>query len=254
MVLHELPEPAIDGPRWRRRSGCSGPAASWSSLENRLIGDPFRDQILEWYSQLIDEPFWEPFRHLNLPAKARATGLRRGDGRAVVRPGIGPGARGRPPIDSFTPWGLMPGTQGLTPRPDEDAHRHGRRPSFPAPPACSTAAIPTAWQGWCMPLLIEVADLSERHPPGRRARLAGDAPRRTDAAAVPGPRRRPGRPGAGGGLIVSNPTRGPARARPAPPSAGAFPAAGVNFSATERASCRPSGCGRRRSRPPATGR
>lgn len=105
MVLHELPEPAIDAVLAEAHRVLR-PGGWLVTLENRLIGDPFRDQILAWYSQLIDEPFWEPFRHLDLPAKARAAGF----AEATQEPWYAPGQTPEQEADPdrfFTPWGLM---------------------------------------------------------------------------------------------------------------------------------------------------
>ncbi|MCC6008574.1 MAG: class I SAM-dependent methyltransferase [Rhodobacteraceae bacterium] len=74
MVLHELPASAIAN----TLAECFRvlrPGGRLVMLENRLIGDPFRDTLLKWYSQLIDEPYWEPFRHLDLPGMCREAGF-----------------------------------------------------------------------------------------------------------------------------------------------------------------------------------
>lgn len=105
MVLHELPEAAIEATLAEAHRVLK-PGGLLVTLENRLIGDPFRDQILEWYSQLIDEPFWEPFRHLNLPAKARAAGFAEATQEPWYAPGSTP-AQEADPYRFFTPWGLM---------------------------------------------------------------------------------------------------------------------------------------------------
>lgn len=74
MVLHEMPASAIAN-TLRECLRVLRPGGRLVMLENRLIGDPFRDTLLKWYSQLIDEPYWEPFRHLDLPAMCREAGF-----------------------------------------------------------------------------------------------------------------------------------------------------------------------------------
>ncbi len=74
MVLHEMPASAIAN----TLAECHRvlrPGGRLVMLENRLIGDPFRDTLLKWYSQLIDEPYWEPYRHLDLAAMCRDAGF-----------------------------------------------------------------------------------------------------------------------------------------------------------------------------------
>ncbi|MEM7446219.1 MAG: hypothetical protein AAF414_23060, partial [Pseudomonadota bacterium] len=42
---------------------------------NRWLGDPFRDTLLRWYSQIIDEPYSVPYRDLDIPAMASKAGF-----------------------------------------------------------------------------------------------------------------------------------------------------------------------------------
>lgn len=112
MVMHEMPATAI------RRTLAEAyrvlrPGGTLAMLENRLIGDPFRDTLLKWYSQLIDEPYWEGFRHLDIAAEARAAGF---DGARLDKWYIagtdGPAAEADP-RRWCTPWGRLTATKGL---------------------------------------------------------------------------------------------------------------------------------------------
>lgn len=74
MVLHELPESAIRN-TLAEAFRVLRPGGKLVMLENRLIGDPFRDTLLKWYSELIEEPYWEPFRHLDIVGACLAAGF-----------------------------------------------------------------------------------------------------------------------------------------------------------------------------------
>lgn len=111
MVLHEMPESAI------RRAFAEAhrvlrPGGTLVTLENRLIGDPFRDTLLKWYSELIDEPYWEPFRHTDIEEVARTAGF--DDARLdkwYLAGTDGPAAEADP-RRWCTPWGRLVAVKG----------------------------------------------------------------------------------------------------------------------------------------------
>jgi SAM-dependent methyltransferase len=104
MVLHEMPADAIAA----TLAECHRvlrPGGRLVMLENRLIGDPFRDTLLKWYSQLIDEPYWEPYRHLDLPGMCRAAGFAQAVQEKWYLAGTDGPAAEADPRRWCTPWG-----------------------------------------------------------------------------------------------------------------------------------------------------
>lgn len=104
MVLHEMPASAIANTLAECRRVLK-PGGRLVMLENRLIGDPFRDTLLKWYSQLIDEPYWEPYRHLDIVAMCREAGFAEAwQDRWYLAGTDGPAAEADP-RRWCTPWG-----------------------------------------------------------------------------------------------------------------------------------------------------
>jgi ubiquinone/menaquinone biosynthesis C-methylase UbiE len=111
MVLHEMPEAAIRNSfteAWR----VLRPGGKLITLENRLIGDPFRDTLLKWYSELIDEPYWEPFRHLDIEELARDQGFQKTRFEKWYLAGTDGPAAEADPRRWCTPWGQMIAEKG----------------------------------------------------------------------------------------------------------------------------------------------
>lgn len=105
MVLHEMPESAIRA-ALRECTRVLKPGGRLAMLENRLIGDPFRDTLLKWYSQLIDEPYWEPYRHMDLPGACADAGLVEAETRSWYLANTGGPEAEADPRRWCTPWGL----------------------------------------------------------------------------------------------------------------------------------------------------
>ncbi|MEM7445987.1 MAG: class I SAM-dependent methyltransferase, partial [Pseudomonadota bacterium] len=74
MVLHEMPAEAI-ATSFAEAARVLKPGGTLVTLENRWLGDPFRDTLLRWYSQIIDEPYSVPYRDLDIPAMASKAGF-----------------------------------------------------------------------------------------------------------------------------------------------------------------------------------
>jgi hypothetical protein len=74
-------------------------------LENRLIGDPLRDWLLGWHSQSIAEPYWMPFRAMDIVQAARDAGFRHAAQRKWYAPGSPPEAEADP-NRWFIPWAI----------------------------------------------------------------------------------------------------------------------------------------------------
>ena len=74
MALHELPRESIfivlrEAHRLLR------PGATFAALENRLIGDPLRDVLGAYHSDVIVEPYMNPFRGSEFAEYANAAGF-----------------------------------------------------------------------------------------------------------------------------------------------------------------------------------
>ena len=113
MVLHEMPESAIRN-TFAEALRVLRPGGTLLMLENRLLGDPFRDTLLKWYSQLIDEPYWEGFRHLDIAEVARDAGFAEAQlDKWYIAGTDGPAAEADPRRWS-TPWGLLTAKKART--------------------------------------------------------------------------------------------------------------------------------------------
>lgn len=111
MVLHEMPEQAIRN-SFAEAYRVLRPGGQLITLENRLIGDPFRDTLLKWYSELIDEPYWEPFRHLDIEQAARSSGFQKTRFEKWYLSGTDGPAAEADPRRWCTPWGRMIAEKG----------------------------------------------------------------------------------------------------------------------------------------------
>lgn len=104
MVLHEMPAEAI-ATALAEAARVLKPGGTLVTLENRWLGDPFRDTLLTWYSQLIDEPYSVPYRNLGMPRMARDAGF----ASAETRPWYMTGTSPEMEADKrkwFTPWAV----------------------------------------------------------------------------------------------------------------------------------------------------
>lgn len=81
------------------------PGGLFVALENRLLGDPLRDLLGAYHSDVIQEPFMNRFRGSNFASYASAAGLA-----ATVQPwympGAVPGAENNP-RQWATPWAML---------------------------------------------------------------------------------------------------------------------------------------------------
>lgn len=108
MVLHEMPAPAIHR-AMTEADRVLRPGGTLAVLENRLIGDPLRDVLGAWHSDIIEEPFANPFRAERFDDFAMSAGLA---ARVVAwyPPGVQPGSE----LDRnryTTPWSLLVATK-----------------------------------------------------------------------------------------------------------------------------------------------
>ena len=111
MCMHEMPADAIrntliEAHRLLR------PGGMLVMLENRLVGDPFRDTLLKWYSQLIDEPYWEGFRQLDIAGEARDAGFAEARLDKWYIAGTDGPAADADPRRWCTPWGKLTAIKG----------------------------------------------------------------------------------------------------------------------------------------------
>lgn len=111
MVLHEMPEAAIKQ-SFAEACRVLRPGGTLVTLENRLIGDPFRDTLLKWYSELIDEPYWEPYRHIALTDMAQEVGFAKNRFEKWYIAGTDGPAAEADPRRWCTPWGQLIAEKG----------------------------------------------------------------------------------------------------------------------------------------------
>lgn len=102
MTLHELPMDAI------RRSFDEAlrvlrPGGVLIALENPLVGEPLRDVLTQYHSQIIVEPFHYDFRRSDMANLARQAGFAEAETRAWSPFGDKPGTAASP-RSWVTPW------------------------------------------------------------------------------------------------------------------------------------------------------
>lgn len=111
MALHEMPLDSIDA-TLAEAHRVLAPGGMLVTLENRLLGDPLRDVLGAWHSDIIAEPYMNPFRATDLAARARAAGFD-AEMRAWYPPGATPGGEYDPERWS-SPWRLMLAAKQVT--------------------------------------------------------------------------------------------------------------------------------------------
>jgi ubiquinone/menaquinone biosynthesis C-methylase UbiE len=105
MSLHELPLDAIHRALTEAHR-ILRPGGTLAALENRLIGDPLRDVLGAWHSDVIAEPYMNPFRAQDFGVLARGAGFDTVEVSNWYPPGASPGAE-YDPANWSSPWSLL---------------------------------------------------------------------------------------------------------------------------------------------------
>jgi ubiquinone/menaquinone biosynthesis C-methylase UbiE len=105
MSLHELPLDAVNRTLTEARRVLR-PGGVFAALENRLIGDPLRDVLGAWHSDVIAEPYMNPFRAQDFAALARDAGFESVRVTNWYPPGAAPGSE-HDPANWSSPWSLL---------------------------------------------------------------------------------------------------------------------------------------------------
>jgi SAM-dependent methyltransferase len=105
MSLHELPLDAIHRALAEARRVLR-PDGVLAALENRLVGDPLRDVLGACHSDVIAEPYMNPFRAHDFGALARDAGFHAVDVTTWYPPGVAAGSE-HDPANWSSPWSLL---------------------------------------------------------------------------------------------------------------------------------------------------
>lgn len=109
MSLHELPLDAIHRTLTEAHRVLR-PGGTLAALENRLIGDPLRDVLGAWHSDVIAEPYMNPFRARDFAGLARGAEFASFDVSNWYPPGAAPGSE-HDPANWSSPWSLLVATR-----------------------------------------------------------------------------------------------------------------------------------------------
>jgi ubiquinone/menaquinone biosynthesis C-methylase UbiE len=105
MSLHELPLDAIHRTLAEARRVLR-PGGTLAALENRLIGEPLRDELGAWHSDVIAEPYMNPFRAQDFAALAGDAGFETVEVSNWYPPGASPGSE-HDAANWSSPWSLL---------------------------------------------------------------------------------------------------------------------------------------------------
>lgn len=105
MSLHELPLDAVHRSLTEAHRVLR-PGGTLAALENRLIGDPLRDALGAWHSDVIAEPYMNPFRAQDFAALARDAGFDNVEVSNWYPRGASPGSE-CDPANWSSPWSLL---------------------------------------------------------------------------------------------------------------------------------------------------